>query len=626
MDAPLDSERQISAVVKMTLLGLQYLHRDHKMHRDIKAANILICRDGSCKLADFGVSAELTATLAKRQTTVGTPYWMAPEIFTGQYDIKADIWSLGITLLELAHGVPPLADLHPMKALMLIPKNDPPTLQNPHRYTPEFIAFLSMMLQKDPRHRASCEELLAHPLMSAISDADAKRTVAVLLGDWLHEIEQFRVEENLQSGFDPERITAAGGDGYSEEGHNNQNNNNGGGTFKGFTQNFGDFRSTGTTVVHQGPGPGRYDDSTVVMQGGYCADTMVINNPAPATTGTVVMGVPALTATMSPPSGISDGGVGVGAGGYCADTVVMGVGSARETMMDATTVIHTPVATPITSPQKQPSPQPQSQQLDPRASPTSTVSAASATGVPVVGTGPRVPPPPPPFRNYSQLHPNANNGTGNTGTGSSSLRSSISTAPPYTSTLTSPAPNTTNTGAGVNTGTTKLAPAAAPSVTMTSSAHAADPASAPNPHISIPSRRASVPTPMFVPRQDTQTPARPEANRTYAHGSPGTESSVAALKRRYETNTNTSSNSSFSSPLQRVPSNHTTQAPVDTTLPASLHLSGLTVTQLVGEVKAAPGAAGDLAAVMKELDRRRLQDLHAMEQYYAAAKKSLMSK
>ncbi|XP_059374884.1 mitogen-activated protein kinase kinase kinase kinase 3-like isoform X2 [Carassius carassius] len=179
------SESQIAYVCRETLQGVYYLHNKGKIHRDIKGANILLTDNGYVKLADFGVSAQISATLAKRKSFIGTPYWMAPEVAAverkGGYNQLCDIWAVGITAIELAELEPPMFDLHPMRALFLMTKSSfqPPKLKDKVKWTNNFHHFVKMALIKNPKKRPTADRLLQHPFVTQ----PLSRTLAIELLD-----------------------------------------------------------------------------------------------------------------------------------------------------------------------------------------------------------------------------------------------------------------------------------------------------------------------------------------------------------------------------------------------------------------------------------------------------------
>ncbi|RWS22020.1 hypothetical protein B4U80_09636, partial [Leptotrombidium deliense] len=167
---------QIRYVCHEICQGLAFLHKKKVIHRDLKAGNVLLTLDGDVKLADFGVSAKNKHTMQKRDSFIGTPYWMAPEVVMCEtyrdnpYDYKADIWSLGVTLIEFAQIEPPNHEMTPMRVLLKIQKSDPPRLNEPSKWSKEFNEFIAYCLIKDPNQRPSADDLLKHPFIREQTD------------------------------------------------------------------------------------------------------------------------------------------------------------------------------------------------------------------------------------------------------------------------------------------------------------------------------------------------------------------------------------------------------------------------------------------------------------------------
>jgi STE20-like kinase len=201
LEKPL-TEPQISYVCQNMCKGLLFLHKNHVIHRDLKAGNVLLTMAGGVKLADFGVSAKNKSTMQKHDTFIGTPYWMAPEVVLCEtfrdnpYDFKVDVWSMGITLIEFAQMEPPNHEMSPMRVLLKIQKSDPPKLEQPSKWSKEFNDFVSTCLIKDPQKRPTCDELLKHPFINCTLDSKPIR-------DLLLEYKAEVVEEELTDD-DPE--------------------------------------------------------------------------------------------------------------------------------------------------------------------------------------------------------------------------------------------------------------------------------------------------------------------------------------------------------------------------------------------------------------------------------------
>jgi serine/threonine protein kinase len=194
----LPTEEQICVILQCALQGLIYLHKDKRsIHRDVKAGNILLTNDGKAKLADFGVSAQMNSTMSKRRTVIGTPFWMAPEVIQeSSYDGKADIWSLGITAIEMAQGEPPNSDIHPMRAIFMIPSKPPPTLDDPSQWSKDFVDFVKVCLLKNPAERPDSTELTKHAFMKMAESKDGTTIIQKLVEGNLGRIEKLRMERS----------------------------------------------------------------------------------------------------------------------------------------------------------------------------------------------------------------------------------------------------------------------------------------------------------------------------------------------------------------------------------------------------------------------------------------------
>ncbi|XP_058470948.1 TRAF2 and NCK interacting kinase a isoform X7 [Solea solea] len=191
-------EEWTAYICREILRGLTHLHQHKVIHRDIKGQNVLLTENAEVKLVDFGVSAQLDRTVGRRNTFIGTPYWMAPEVIAcdenpdATYDFKSDLWSLGITAIEMAEGAPPLCDMHPMRALFLIPRNPAPRLKS-KKWSKKFQSFIESCLVKSHSQRPSTEQLLKHPF---IRDLPNERQIRIQLKDHIDRTKKKRGERD----------------------------------------------------------------------------------------------------------------------------------------------------------------------------------------------------------------------------------------------------------------------------------------------------------------------------------------------------------------------------------------------------------------------------------------------
>lgn len=196
-------EDWIAYICREISRGLSHLHASKIIHRDIKGQNVLLTDNAEVKLVDFGVSARLDKTIGRRNTFIGTPYWMSPEVIAcdenpeAKYDNRSDLWSLGITAIEMAESHPPLCDMHPMRALFLIPRSPPPRLKPARRWSKKFHAFIETVLVKDYTQRPHTEQLLRHTFLKDIPN---ERQVKIQLKDHLDRTRKGRVQPQGMDG------------------------------------------------------------------------------------------------------------------------------------------------------------------------------------------------------------------------------------------------------------------------------------------------------------------------------------------------------------------------------------------------------------------------------------------
>ena len=195
------SEVEVATIMEQVLKGLIYIHKLNLIHRDIKGANIMLSEDGYAKLGDFGIGIQMTDD-EYRTSKKGSPHWMSPQVIMNKnYDMKTDIWSLGITCLELVEGEPPFADLNPDEVMLKIANNPPKAedIIDPKEHTDEFIDFVNLCLEINPNKRPSADILIKHPFIVKLSKKE--EFLKQLINEHIEEVEKFRLdkEEYLNS-------------------------------------------------------------------------------------------------------------------------------------------------------------------------------------------------------------------------------------------------------------------------------------------------------------------------------------------------------------------------------------------------------------------------------------------
>lgn len=268
---PLDNEYLIASILHGVLKGLEYLHANKKIHRDIKAGNILLDHSGNVKIADFGVSTELLNTFSNKDTVIGTPFWMSPEVIAkSKYNKKTDIWSLGITSIEIAEGQPPYSHIHPIRAMFAIKNSPPQSLSEPNKWSMEFNNFVSRCLTLDPKKRPNTKELLNDPFI--LKKNKGKKIIQNLIQQKmlaLNEQTQNKKDQNESCGVYDPSIRANETGTMIEKPEIFENNNN--------QDVYDGFQIGGTVVIHEDDDDKEnYDAMNQDLESEYDNGTMIV--------------------------------------------------------------------------------------------------------------------------------------------------------------------------------------------------------------------------------------------------------------------------------------------------------------------------------------------------------------